>query len=62
MTTECKTYIDEDGIPCTEIPISMLPIPAWKLLVITGLCKSGNEARRLIQQGGMYISLKGGKE
>jgi len=31
-------------------------IPAFKLFEITGLCSSGSEARRLIDQGGAYLN------
>lgn len=51
----------EDSIPTTYVPIekSDQEIPAFKLFYeITGLCASGSEARRLIEQGGAYINDK----
>jgi tyrosyl-tRNA synthetase len=48
----------EDGIPTTYVTPDMFPMPIWKLFVISGLCKSGSEARRLIEQGGAYICRK----
>lgn len=47
----------EDSIPTSFVTREQIGegIPIWKLLVITGMCKSGNEAKRLIQQGGLYI-------
>jgi tyrosyl-tRNA synthetase len=31
-------------------------MPIFKLFEMTGLCTSGSEARRLIEQGGAYIT------
>jgi tyrosyl-tRNA synthetase len=46
-----------DAIPTTYMTIDEIGdgIPIYKLLVKCGLCKSNSEARRLIQQGGIYI-------
>jgi len=42
-------------IPEVELTGSDLPLPAAKLLVLTGLSPSGGEAKRLIEQGGFTI-------
>jgi tyrosyl-tRNA synthetase len=49
---------DNQGVPQTVVPMDELAagIPAFKVLQMTGLVKSGGEARRLIQQGGAYIN------
>ena len=46
-----------DGVPSTAMPAARLEagVPAWQVLVETGLCKSNSEARRLINQGGAYV-------
>ena len=46
------------SVPCSDMALSRLRagIPAFKLLQIVGLVKSGSEARRLIQQGGAYVN------
>ena len=48
---------DLEGVPTTMVPADRLKagIPAWQVLVETGLCKSNSEARRLINQGGAYV-------
>jgi tyrosyl-tRNA synthetase len=61
MKGEGGLSLDDDGIPTAYIPVekSGQPIPAFKLFhEITGLCGSGSEARRLIEQGGAYINDK----
>lgn len=49
----------EDALPTVEIELTEEEkekgIPAFKLLVRAGMCKSHSEARRIIQQGGMRI-------
>ncbi|MEW6377084.1 MAG: tyrosine--tRNA ligase [Thermodesulfobacteriota bacterium] len=54
------TETDEDAIPTTFISRERFSegIPAFKLFEMTGLCASGSEARRLIEQGGAYINNK----
>jgi tyrosyl-tRNA synthetase len=50
-----------DGIPTEYVPDDKFneEIPAFKLFFETvGLCASGSEARRLIEQGGAYINNK----
>ncbi len=49
---------DQSGVPRTSIPLEDLKegLPAFKVLQMTGLVKSGGEARRLIQQGGAYLN------
>jgi tyrosyl-tRNA synthetase len=50
-----------DNVPTEYIPDEKLgqEIPAFKLFQeIAGLCASGSEARRLIEQGGAYINNK----
>jgi tyrosyl-tRNA synthetase len=49
---------DLDSMPTTTIAREALAqgIPIVDLLVQTGLAKSKNEARRLIQQGGAYVN------
>ncbi len=48
---------DAQAVPSTSLPRAQLEagLPAWKLFVETGLCKSNSEARRLIKQGGGYV-------
>jgi tyrosyl-tRNA synthetase len=61
MKGEGGPLLDDDAIPTAYIPVekSGQPIPAFKLFhEITGLCASGSEARRLIEQGGAYINDK----
>jgi tyrosyl-tRNA synthetase len=50
----------EDSIPTTSMDKQefMEGIPAFKLFETTGLCSSGSEARRLIEQGGGYLDRK----
>jgi tyrosyl-tRNA synthetase len=50
----------EDSLPTTAInKIKIIEgIPAFKLFETAGLCASGSEARRLIEQGGAYINNK----
>ena len=47
-------------IPTTFIDRKKLDegIPVFKLFEATGLCSSGSEARRLIEQGGGYLNNK----
>lgn len=50
-----------DGIvPTTELAKEVFTkgLPAFKIFEMTGLCASGSEARRLIEQGGAYINNK----
>ncbi len=44
-----------EDIPDVTVPAAEMPIPAARLLVVTGLAPSGGEARRLIEQGGFTI-------
>jgi len=48
---------DVDSVPTTSLPRAQLEvgIPAFTLLVQTGLCASNSEARRLVTQGGAYV-------
>jgi len=52
-----KAVGDEASIPTTSIDREKMSrgIPVFKLFEITGLCSSGSEARRLIEQGGGYL-------
>jgi tyrosyl-tRNA synthetase len=50
---EDPTEIPEAAVPQSELAGGSLP--AYKLLVLAGLAKSGNEARRLVQNGGVTI-------
>jgi len=53
---------DEDGFPTLFIYKDSIPeegIKVGLLFVMSGLCKSKGEARRLIEQGGAYISKRG---
>lgn len=45
-------------VPSTEVALSQIRsgIPFFRLLQLTGLVKSGGEARRLVQQGGAYLN------
>ena len=50
---------ENDGIPTEYIPEERFDeqVPAFKLFFeLAGLCASGSEARRLIEQGGAYIN------
>jgi tyrosyl-tRNA synthetase len=49
---------DRSGVPQTSVLLEVLKegIPAFKALQMTGLVKSGGEARRLIKQGGGYVN------
>jgi tyrosyl-tRNA synthetase len=49
---------DRSGVPMTIVSLNDLKegIPAFKALQMTGLVKSGGEARRLIGQGGGYVN------
>jgi len=61
MKGEGGPLLDDDAIPTAYVPVekSDQQIPAFKLFhEITGLCASGSEARRLIEQGGAYINDK----
>jgi tyrosyl-tRNA synthetase len=58
---EGRQIPQDDGIPTEYIPVEKFKeeIPAFKLFFETaGLCASGSEARRLIEQGGAYINNK----
>lgn len=48
---------DADGVPTTNIDRATLQagLPAFSLLVQTGLAKTSSDARRLISQGGAYV-------
>lgn len=48
----------EGSIPTTSMEKEVFSkgIPAFKLFEITGLCNTGSEARRLIDQGGGYLN------
>jgi len=50
----------DDSIPTTFVEKKKFieGIPVFKLLETAGLCASGSEARRLIEQGGAYINNK----
>jgi tyrosyl-tRNA synthetase len=54
------TKPEEDSLPTTPIDKNKVfeGIPAFKLFETAGLCASGSEARRLIEQGGAYINNK----
>ena len=45
-----------DAMPTVEIPAAELPIPAFQLVIKTGLAASGGEARRLIRGGGAKLN------
>jgi tyrosyl-tRNA synthetase len=51
---------NDGSVPCSVLDAKILQegVPAFKLYHEIGLCKSGGEARRLIQQGGAYINDK----
>jgi tyrosyl-tRNA synthetase len=53
-----KAGDDRSGVPETSVSLEALKagIPAFKALQMTGLVKSGGEARRLIGQGGGYVN------
>ena len=48
----------QTAVPSTQMTLSEFRdgIPAFKLLQLAGLVKSGGEARRLVQQGGAYMN------
>ncbi len=52
--------IDREAIPSVELPLSELSagINVMDLYAKTGLCKTKNDARRLVQQGGANIENK----
>src|SRR5262249_32372430 len=50
---EDPSDIPEAPVPAAEVPDGGIPV--FKLLVLTGLAKSGNEARRLLQGGGVTV-------
>jgi len=54
------TKAEGDSLPTTPIDKNKIleGIPAFKLFETAGLCASGSEARRLIEQGGAYINNK----
>ena len=49
---------DRSQVPATEIPRARLTegIPLLDLFVEVGMCPSRSEARRLLQQGGLYLN------
>ena len=49
---------EDESVPTVEMERDIFEkgIPAFKLLESTGLCASGSEARRLIDQGGAYLN------
>lgn len=49
---------EQDNLPTSDLPGSRLQpgLPAWELIFEAGLAPSKSEARRLIQQGGVYIN------
>src|SRR4030043_603273 len=51
---------NETSIPTTPLSEEEINqgIPVFKLFEMTGLCSSGSEARRLIEQGGGYLNQK----
>ena len=51
---------NEASIPTTPLSKEEIKqgIPVFKLFEMTGLCASGSEARRLIEQGGGYLNQK----
>lgn len=53
-----KESANRDAIPTTLIDRGKIAeqIPAFKLFEMAGLCASGSEARRLIEQGGAYLN------
>ena len=55
-----KEKADEGSIPTTHLGKKefVQGIPIFKLFEVTGLCSSGSEARRLIEQGGAYLDRK----
>jgi len=57
---EFGTPSTDDSIPTTFIGKERFfeEIPVFKLFEAAGLCASGSEARRLIEQGGAYINNK----
>jgi len=57
---EGPNIISQDSMPTTPINKEKIiqGIPAFKLFELTGLCSSGSEARRLIEQGGGYFNNK----
>src|SRR5438094_2194392 len=53
-----KKHEDPIDIPRVKVPASTLEggsLTLYKLLVVLGLAKSNNEARRLAQQGGVSV-------
>jgi len=57
---EASEATAEDGIPTTVMEKEgfVKGIPVFKLFETAGLCASGSEARRLIEQGGAYVNTK----
>ncbi len=55
-----KEDAEMDAVPTTVMERGKIAqgIPAFKLFETAGLCTSGSEARRLIEQGGAYINNK----
>ncbi|MBW2263742.1 MAG: tyrosine--tRNA ligase [Deltaproteobacteria bacterium] len=48
----------ETAVPTEVLPRSAEPVRVVDLLVRIGMCKSKGEARRLVQQGGVYLDSK----
>jgi tyrosyl-tRNA synthetase len=46
----------EDDVPTTRLPAAAEPLPLLELLVTTDLAASKSAARRLVQQGGVYVN------
>ena len=47
---------DRSQVPATEIPQSRIGTLLLDLFVEVGMCPSRSEARRLLQQGGLYLN------
>ncbi len=45
----------DSAVPEEVLPVSAAPLGVLDLLVRTGMCRSKGEARRLVQQGGVYL-------
>jgi tyrosyl-tRNA synthetase len=57
---ESVTITVEDSFPTTVMDEEKFTrgVPIFRLFEATGLCSSGSEARRLIEQGGAYFNKK----
>jgi tyrosyl-tRNA synthetase len=60
VTQESSEAKVDDSIPTKVVERKefIKGIPIFKLFEVTGLCSSGSEARRLIEQGGAYLDRK----